>query len=75
MVGGHRNPAGSTTNAAVFTRSHRPTFSDPAADSVIGKAARLAVTTSPAAGDPGSAGGPPCRIGHRVGVCHRAIAG
>jgi beta-lactamase class A len=43
MVGGHRNPAGSTTNAAVFTRSHRPTFSDPAADSVIGKAARLAV--------------------------------
>lgn len=29
--------------AAVFTRSHRASFSDPAADAVIGAAARLAV--------------------------------
>jgi beta-lactamase class A len=36
-------PSGRRYAAAVFTRSHRPTFSDPAADAVIGTAARLAV--------------------------------
>jgi beta-lactamase class A len=36
-------PGGRRVAAAVFTRSHRASFSDPAADAVIGAAARLAV--------------------------------
>jgi beta-lactamase class A len=36
-------PGGRRFAAAVFTRSHRASFSDPAADAVIGAAARLAV--------------------------------
>jgi beta-lactamase class A len=36
-------PSGRRYAATVFTRSHRPTFSDPAADAVIGTTARLAV--------------------------------